>query len=72
LVNLSLYSVERFLLAFTSSFQIVVFGLVQSQIIALIALAMALPAIIWMQIHRLQATPGEIMPSSMGREGGAQ
>jgi len=57
LVHLSLYSVERFFLAFTSSYQIVVLGLVQSQIIALIVLAMALPAIIWMQIHRLQATP---------------
>jgi len=43
LVYLSLYSVERFLLAFTSSYQIIAFGLTQSQIVALISLAVALP-----------------------------
>jgi phosphatidylglycerol:prolipoprotein diacylglycerol transferase len=56
LVYLSLYSIERFFLAFTSSYQIVAFGLTQSQIIALIALAVALPAIAWMQTHRPRAT----------------
>jgi hypothetical protein len=34
-------------LAFTSSYQIVAFGLVQSQVIALLALAAALPLIAW-------------------------
>ncbi|HET7091110.1 MAG TPA: prolipoprotein diacylglyceryl transferase [Anaerolineae bacterium] len=43
LVYLSLYSVERFLLAFTSSYQIIALGLTQSQIVALISLAVALP-----------------------------
>ena len=43
LVYLSLYSVERFFLAFTSSYQIIAFGLTQSQIVALISLAVALP-----------------------------
>ncbi|GAB4577377.1 MAG: prolipoprotein diacylglyceryl transferase [Anaerolineales bacterium] len=46
LVYLVLYSVERFLLAFTSSYQIMAFGLTQSQIIALLALAVALPFIV--------------------------
>jgi len=43
LVFLGLYGVERFLLAFTSSYQVVAFGLTQSQIVALAALAIALP-----------------------------
>jgi len=43
LVYLSLYSVERFLLAFTSSYQIIALGLTQSQIVALVSLAVALP-----------------------------
>jgi len=43
LVYLSLYSVERFFLAFTSSYEIIAFGLTQSQIVALISLAVALP-----------------------------
>src|SRR3990172_8191937 len=38
LVYLSLYSVMRFSLAFTSSYQIIAFGLTQSQIIALVVL----------------------------------
>jgi len=46
LVYLALYSVERFLLAFTSSYQIVAFGLTQSQLIALLMLALALPVIV--------------------------
>ena len=45
LVYLSLYSVERFLLAFTSSYQIVAFGMTQSQIVALAGLTVALPLI---------------------------
>ncbi|MBI3243184.1 MAG: prolipoprotein diacylglyceryl transferase [Chloroflexi bacterium] len=47
LVYLAIYSVERFLLAFTSSYQIIAFGLTQSQIVALVALAAALPLIAW-------------------------
>jgi phosphatidylglycerol:prolipoprotein diacylglycerol transferase len=45
LVYLGLYSVERFLLAFTSSYQVIAFGLTQSQLIALVTLAIALPLI---------------------------
>jgi len=43
LVYLSLYSVERFLLSFVSSYQVVALGLTQSQIVALVGLAVALP-----------------------------
>lgn len=47
LVYLALYSVERFLLAYTSSYQIIALGLTQSQIVALLALAAAVPLIAW-------------------------
>ncbi len=43
LVFLALYSVERFVLAFTSSYPIVAFGLTQSQIVALAAMAIVVP-----------------------------
>jgi len=43
LIYLTLYSIERFFLAFTSSYQIMAFGLTQSQIVALISLAIAIP-----------------------------
>ncbi len=52
LVYLSLYSVMRFLLAFTSAYKIIAFGLTQSQIIALVSLVIALPIIVRMQLHR--------------------
>jgi phosphatidylglycerol:prolipoprotein diacylglycerol transferase len=52
LLYLSLYSVERFLLGFTSSYQIIAFGLTQSQIVALLALAVALPLIAWIRTRR--------------------
>lgn len=42
LIYLFLYSLERFFLAFTSSYRIIAFGLTQSQIVALIALAVCL------------------------------
>ena len=42
LVYLTLYSVERFFLAFTSSYNILAFGLTQSQIVALFALVISL------------------------------
>ncbi len=47
LVYLVLYSVMRFGLAFTSAYQIVAFGLTQSQLIALLSLAVALPILAW-------------------------
>ena len=52
LAYLSLYSIERFFLAFTSSYQIMAFGLTQSQIVALISLAVAMPLIIRIQKRR--------------------
>ena len=52
LLYLSLYSLERFFLGFTSSYQIIAFGLTQSQIVALFALIVSLPIILRMQIHR--------------------
>ncbi len=42
LVYLTLYSLERFFLAFTSSYQILAFGLAQSQIVAVFGLAVSL------------------------------
>jgi phosphatidylglycerol:prolipoprotein diacylglycerol transferase len=48
LVYLTLYGIERFLLGFTSSYQVIAFGLTQSQIVALIALAVAMPFIVRM------------------------
>jgi phosphatidylglycerol:prolipoprotein diacylglycerol transferase len=55
LVYLSLYSAERFLLGFTSSYQIMVFGLTQSQIVALVSLAVAVPLIVRSQRQRRHA-----------------
>jgi len=48
LVYLGLYSLERFFLAYVSSYQIVAFGLTQSQIVALAGLATAIPLGVWM------------------------
>ncbi|MBI3738883.1 MAG: prolipoprotein diacylglyceryl transferase, partial [Chloroflexi bacterium] len=42
LVYLTLYSLERFFLAFTSSYQILAFGLTQSQIVAVFGLVISL------------------------------
>ena len=47
LIYLTLYSTERFLLAFTSSYQIIAFGLTQSQIVAIVVLVAALPLMWW-------------------------
>lgn len=58
LVYLSLYSLMRFFLAFTSSYQIAAFGLTQSQIVALISLAVAVPLIVRTQKRRITATVG--------------
>jgi phosphatidylglycerol---prolipoprotein diacylglyceryl transferase len=59
LVYFALYSIERFLLAFTSSYQIVALGLTQSQIVALIGLAGVLPLIAWtvMRVRRPGIVP---------------
>ena len=46
LVYLGLYSLERLLLGFTSSYRIIAWGMTQSQIVALVGLAVALPLII--------------------------
>lgn len=51
LIYLTLYGLERFLLGFTSSYQVVAFGLTQSQIIALITLVVALPLIARLRAH---------------------
>jgi len=54
LVFLGLYSLERFLLAFTSSYQIVALGLTQSQIVALAAGAASIP----LMLLALRRAPG--------------
>jgi phosphatidylglycerol:prolipoprotein diacylglycerol transferase len=51
LVYLSLYSVARFLVAFTSSYKLIAFGMTQSQIVALVGLAAALPLIARIRSH---------------------
>lgn len=51
LIYLSFYSIERFFLAFTSSYQIMAFGLTQSQVVALVSLAVALPLIVRSLYH---------------------
>lgn len=48
LVYLILYSIERFFLAFTSSYRISALGLTQSQIVALFGLAIGLSLLGWM------------------------
>lgn len=57
LVYLSLYSIERFFLAFTSSYQIIAFGLTQSQIIALVSLVIAVPLIMRTLMQRKRMVP---------------
>ncbi len=56
LVYLTLYSLERFFLAFTSSYRIIAFGLTQSQIVAVLGLAIALALLSWMP-RGLKARP---------------
>lgn len=55
LVYLSLYSVMRFTLAFTSSYQVIALGLTQSQIVAVLALVVALPLIVLTQLRQPKA-----------------
>lgn len=58
LIYLTLYSLERFFLAFTSSYQVLAFGLKQSQIVALVSLVIALGLIArTMLLTRPQASP---------------
>lgn len=59
LVYLTLYSVERFFLAFTSSYQIMAFGLTQSQIVALISLVIAIPLIVRTLMVSRKAAPAQ-------------
>ncbi|OGO75932.1 MAG: prolipoprotein diacylglyceryl transferase [Chloroflexi bacterium RIFOXYD12_FULL_57_15] len=47
LVYLTLYSLERFFLAFTSSYRILAFGLTQSQIVAVFGFAIGLALLAW-------------------------
>jgi phosphatidylglycerol:prolipoprotein diacylglycerol transferase len=56
LIYLTLYSLERFFLAFTSSYQILAFGLTQSQIIALVSLVIALVLIARMTVQARSKT----------------
>lgn len=49
LVYLTLYSLERFFLGFTSSYRIIAFGLAQSQIIAVIGFAVGMALLAWTQ-----------------------
>lgn len=57
LTYLILYSIERFFLAFTSSYQIMAFGLTQSQIVALISLVVAVPLVVrTLSLHRRPAS----------------
>lgn len=48
LVYLTLYSIERFFLAFTSSYRIIAFGLTQSQIVAAFGFAVGAALLVWM------------------------
>ena len=57
LIYLVLYSVERFTLAFASSYQVVAFGLTQSQIVALMALAAAILLGTWSLSQKTRARP---------------
>jgi len=56
LVYLTLYSLERFFLAFTSSYRIIAFGLTQSQIIAVFGFAIGLALLAWMPRKLSQQT----------------
>lgn len=58
LVYLTLYSLERFFLAFISSYRIIAFGLTQSQIVAIFGFAIGLAFLAWMP-RRLSARPHE-------------
>lgn len=49
LMYLALYSIERFLLGFTSSYRIIAWGLTQSQIISIIGLVIGIPLLILLQ-----------------------
>lgn len=51
LIYLTLYSLERFALAFTSSYRVIALGLTQSQFVALAGLVIALPLLVWQRSH---------------------
>ncbi|MDP1780113.1 MAG: prolipoprotein diacylglyceryl transferase, partial [Anaerolineales bacterium] len=54
LVYLTLYSLERFFLSFTSSYRIIAFGLTQSQIVAVFGFAIGMALLAWMP-HKVSA-----------------
>lgn len=56
LVYLTLYSLERFFLAFTSSYRIIGFGLTQSQIVAVFGFVIGLALLSWLP-RRLGVNP---------------
>jgi phosphatidylglycerol:prolipoprotein diacylglycerol transferase len=56
LVYLTLYSLERFFLAFTSSYRIIAFGLTQSQIVAVFGFAVGLSLLAWMPCRLTKQT----------------
>jgi phosphatidylglycerol:prolipoprotein diacylglycerol transferase len=62
LIYLIIYSLERFFLAFTSSYQILAFGLTQSQIVALVSLAIAL-GLIARRTLQTQPKASNILPT---------
>lgn len=59
LLYLTLYSIERFFLAFTSSYQIMAFGMTQSQVVALISLAIAIPMTAWTLLRSRSTVPAK-------------
>ena len=48
-IYLGLYSIERFVLGFTSSYRIIAWGLTQSQIVAIAGFVIALPLLVFLQ-----------------------
>ncbi len=56
LIYLALYSVERFFLAFTSSYQILAFGLTQSQVIAVFGFIIGCGLLAWLSLRSQKAT----------------
>ncbi len=56
LVYLTLYSLERFFLGFTSSYRIIAFGLAQSQLIAVFGFAIGLALLAWMPRKLIKQT----------------
>lgn len=60
LIYLSLYSLERFLLGFTSAYRIIAFGLTQSQLISVILLSLI---VLFLSINKVRTSLWGIKPS---------